>query len=122
MSTTQPRQVFAWAAARYGTLRIRVASANLTREGASVSIRVIVRSWRQRWSNDEAVDLVASHLRRGKWAPLLTAWLGDGKIQWKNILHSKYMLSIAAKEPWRLGLVVNTYETLVATGKEACKA
>jgi hypothetical protein len=29
------------------------------------------------------------------------------------------MLSIAAKEPWRLGLVVNTYEALVATGKKA---
>jgi len=29
------------------------------------------------------------------------------------------MLSIATKEPWRLGLVVNTYETLVVTGKMA---
>ena len=33
MGTTQPWQVFAWAAARYGELRIRIASANLTREG-----------------------------------------------------------------------------------------
>jgi len=29
------------------------------------------------------------------------------------------MLSIAAKETWRLGLVVNTYEAPVATSKEA---
>ncbi len=29
------------------------------------------------------------------------------------------MLTIVAKEPWRLGLVANTYEALVATGKEA---
>jgi hypothetical protein len=119
MGTTQPWQVFAWAAARYGELYIRVVSTNLTREGVSVLIRIIARSWRQKWSKGEAVDLAAGHLRRGEWVPLLTAWLGDGKIQWKNILHSKYMLSIAAKEPWRLGLVVNTYEALVATGKKA---
>jgi hypothetical protein len=119
MGTTQPWQVFAWVAARYGTLRIRVASVNLTHEGASVSIRITARGWRQRWSRDEVVDLVASHLRRGEWAPLLTVWLGNGKIQWENIPQSKYMLSIAAKETWRLGLVVNTYEALVATGKEA---
>jgi hypothetical protein len=119
MGTTQPWQVFAWTAARYGELYIRVGSVNLTREGVSVFIRIIARSWKQKWSKDEAIDFVASHLRRGDWAPLLTAWLGDGKIQWKNILHSKYMLSIVAKEPWRLGLVVNTYEALVATGKKA---
>ena len=29
------------------------------------------------------------------------------------------MLTIAAKEPWRLGLVASTYEALVASGKEA---
>ncbi len=28
------------------------------------------------WSKDEAIDLVASYLRRGEWAPLLTMWLG----------------------------------------------
>jgi hypothetical protein len=119
MGTTQPWQVFAWAAARYGELYIRVDSTNLTREGVSVLIRIIARSWRHKWSKGEAVDLVASHLRRGEWAPLLTAWLGDGKIQWKNILHSKYMLSIAAKEPWRLGIRKGAYEALVATGKKA---
>jgi hypothetical protein len=36
MSTTQPWQVFAWAAVRYGELYIRVESVNLTREGISV--------------------------------------------------------------------------------------
>jgi len=48
MTTTQPWQVFAWAAARYGTLYIYIDSVNLTREGVRVSIRVIARSWRQR--------------------------------------------------------------------------
>jgi len=119
MGTTQPWQVFAWAAARYGELYIRIGSVNLTREGVSVLIRGIARSWRQKWSKGEAVDLVASHLRRGEWAPLLTAWLGDGKVKRKRMLNGKYELVIAAKEPRRLGLVANTYEALVATGREA---
>jgi len=119
MGTTQPWQVFAWAAARYGKLYIRVDSTNLTREGVSVLIRIIARSWKQKWSKGEAVDLVASHLRRGEWAPLFTAWLGDGKVKRRRMLNGKYELVIAAKEPWRLGLVANTYEALVASGREA---
>ena len=119
MGTTQPWQVFAWAAARYGTLRIRVASVNLTHEGASVSIRITARSWRRRWSKDEAVDLVASNLRRGEWAPLLTMWLGDGEARRRDVLRGVYKIVIAAKEPWRLGLSKSTREALVASGKEA---
>jgi len=119
MGTTQPWQVFAWTAARYGELYIRIASVILTREGVSVSIRIKARGWKQRWSKDEAIDLVASHLRRGEWAPLLAAWLGDGKARLKKVLHGEYELVIAAKEPWRLGLGVGTYEALVATGREA---
>jgi hypothetical protein len=72
MITTQPWQVFAWAATRYGELYVYIASVNLTREGVSVSICIIARSWRQRWDKAEAVDLVASYLRRGEWASLLT--------------------------------------------------
>ena len=119
MMTTQPWQVFAWTATRYGELYIRIVSANLTRNGVSVSMHIIARSWSQRWGKDKAVDLVASHLRGGEWAPLLTAWLGDGQTDRKKVLRGKYVLTIVAKEPWRLGLVVNTYEALVATGKEA---
>jgi len=37
----------------------------------------------------------------------------------KKVLHGEYELVIAAKEPWRLGLGVGTYEALVATGREA---
>jgi len=119
MYTTQPWQVFAWAAARYGALRIHITSANLTREGVSVMVHLRANSWRQRWSKDEAISLVAGYLRRGEWAPLLTTWLGDGNARWRKVLRGKYVLSIAAKEPWRLGLVANTYEAMVATGKEA---
>jgi hypothetical protein len=119
MGTTQPWQMFAWTAARYGELRVRIASANLTREGVSVAVHLRANSWRQRWSKDEAVDLVASYLRRGEWTPLLTMWLGDGKVERKKALHGKYKLVVAAKEPWRLGSSIGTYEALVATGKEA---
>jgi hypothetical protein len=116
--TAQPWQVFAWTATRYGALRAYVTSINLTREGASVSIRIIARSWKQKWSKGEAVDLVASHLRRGEWAPLLTAWLGDGKSKRNDILCGDYKLVIVAKEPWRLGNSISAKEALVARGKE----
>jgi hypothetical protein len=119
MGTTQPWQVFAWTAARYGELYMRIALVILTCEGASVSIQIIARSWRQRWSKDEAVNLVVENFRRGEWMPLLTMWLGDGKARWRDILRGKYTLSIAAKEPWRLGNSKGTYEAIVATGREA---
>ncbi len=117
--TAQPWQLFAWTATRYGALHAYVTSVNLTREGASMSIRIIARSWRQKWSKDEAIDLVASHLRRGEWAPLLTAWLGDGKSKRNDILGGDYKLVIVAKEPWRLGNSISAKEALVARGKEA---
>jgi hypothetical protein len=119
MGTTQPWQVFAWTATRYGALYIRVASANLTREGVSVLVRLRANSWRQRWSKAEAINLVASHLRRGEWVPLLTMWLGDGKAERKKILRGDYKIVIAAKEPWRLGSSKSTRKALVASGREA---
>jgi hypothetical protein len=119
MSTTRPWQVFAWAAVRYGEIYIRIASVKLTREGVSVSMHIAARSWRQRWSKAEAISLVADYLKHGEWGPLLAAWLGDGNAKWRKVLRGKYELTIAAKEPWRLGLVANAYEALVATGKEA---
>ncbi len=119
MGTTQPWQVFAWATVRYGEFRIDIFSVNLTREGVSVEIRIIARSWRQKWSKDEAIDLVVNHLRRGEWTPLLTMWLGDGEANRRDILHSDYKLVIVAKEPWKLGKSISTGKALVARGKEA---
>ena len=118
MDTTQPWQVFAWTATRYGELYIRIASANLTREGVSVLVHLGAKDWKQRWSKNEAISLVAENFRRGEWAPLFTMWLGDGKVKRRGMLSGRYELVITAKEPWRLGLVANTYEALVATGKE----
>ncbi len=119
MHTSQPWQVLAWVATRYGKIRIHVASANLTREGVSMSIRITANSWKQKWSKVEAIDFVAGHLRRGEWAPLLTAWLGDGQIERRKVLQSNYKLIISAKEPWRWGISIGMEKALVASGREA---
>jgi hypothetical protein len=119
IGTTQPWQVFAWAAVRYGELYAYVASVNLTREGVSVSVYLRANSWRQKWGKAEAVDLVASHLRRGEWASLLTMWLGDGQAERRKVLSSEYKLMIANKEPWRLGKSIGVCKALIASGKEA---
>jgi hypothetical protein len=119
MVTTQPWQIFAWVTLRYGDLYIRVASVNLTREGVSITIRVKARDWNQRWRKDEAIDLVVSHFRRGEWAPLLTMWLGDGKVNRKKVLNGKYQIVIAAKEPQKLGIEMGKRLALVATGRKA---
>jgi hypothetical protein len=119
MCTSQPWQLIAWTAVRHGEFRAYVASVKLTHEGVSVSIHIKAKSWRQKWSKAEAIDLVVNHLRRGEWAPLLTAWLGDGEIRRREILRGKHRLVIAAKEPWRFGKKLDTYEAIVATGKEA---
>jgi hypothetical protein len=118
MSTTQPWQAFAWTAVRYGKLYVRIVSANLTREGASIMIRIIARSWKQRWGNNKPY-LIASHFRSGEWSPILTAWLGDGQAYRRGVLCGDYQLVIVAKEPWRLGKRVGAEKVLVATGKEA---
>lgn len=48
MITTQPWQVFAWTATRYGELYIHVESINLTHERISVSVHFRANSWRQK--------------------------------------------------------------------------
>jgi hypothetical protein len=104
MGTTQPWQVFAWTATRYGEIYIYIASVTLTHQGVSIHVYSKAKSWSQRWSKEEAIDLVASCLRRGEWAPLLTMWLGDGEAKRGEVLRGEYQLVIAAKEPWRLGI------------------
>ncbi len=119
MGTTQPWQVFAWAAVRYGELYAYVASVNLTCEGVSISVQLKSNSWRQRWNKDEAINLVADYLRRGEWTPIFTAWLGDGKAGRREVMRGMYQLVITAKEPWRLGKSIDARNAIVARGKEA---
>jgi len=119
MITAQPWQVFAWSATRYGEFYIRVDSANLTLDGVSAHISIKAKSWKQKWSKDKAIDLVASHLRRGEWAPLFAAWLGDGRAELGDVLHGNYRVIIVAKEPWRLGNSIGARDALIASGREA---
>jgi len=119
MQTAQPWQVFAWIATRYGVVYTYIASVTLTHQGVSIHVYSKARSWRQKWSKNEAISLVADYLRRGEWAPLFTMWLGDGKARWNKILYGKYVVSIAAKEPRRLGIRKGAYEAVVASGREA---
>jgi hypothetical protein len=65
MDTTQPWQVFVWAAVRFGELYMYINSVNLTHEGISIEVYIKSKSWRRKWNKDEAVDLVASYFRRG---------------------------------------------------------
>jgi len=118
IGTTQPWQMFAWTAARYGELYAYVASINLTRDGVSVSVYLRSNSWTQKWK-DYAVDLVVNHFRCGEWAFLLTMWLGDGQAERRKVLSSEYKLMIANKEPWRLGSSIGVCKALIASGKEA---
>jgi hypothetical protein len=118
MGTTQPWQVFAWTAVRYGKLYAYVASVNLTREGVSVTVYLRSNSWTQKWDKDDAVNLVVNYFRHGEWASLLTMWLGDGQAERRKVLSSEYKLMIAAKEPWRLGISVGVCKALIASGKE----
>jgi len=119
MGTAQPWQLISWVSVRFGKLYIYVSSVNLTREGISVLIRGVAKSWRQELNKNEAIDLVASHFKRGEWAPLLTMWLGDGQADRNRVLRSDYEIVIITKEPWRLSNRIGKRKALVATGKEA---
>jgi hypothetical protein len=119
IGTTQPWQMFAWTAVRYGELYAYVASVNLTREGVSVSVYLRSNSWTQKWDKDDAVDLVVNHFRCGEWAPLLTMWLGHRQAERRKVLSSEYKLMIANKEPRRLGISIGVCKALIASGKEA---
>jgi hypothetical protein len=120
MGTSRPWQVFAWVAVRFGELYVYVPAINLTREGASISILIFARSWKQKWNKNEAIDLVVDYFRRGEWSPLFTMWLGDGIAGLQKALQSVYKIAIISKEPWKLSIkVVGKKTVIVASGREA---
>jgi hypothetical protein len=119
MITTQPWQLFAWIAVRHGKLYIRIGSVNPTSKGITVRINAVAKSWKQMWSKNEAVSLVAEYTKRGEWSPLLTMWLGDGDARLREFLIGKHRLVIATKKPWKLGKQIAEREALIATGKDA---
>ncbi len=119
MDASRTWQLIAWSAVRHGGFRAFLDWVRLTHEGISIPIRIKAKSWRQKWSKAEAIDLITSHLGRGEWALLFTAWLVDGGTRWWEVLRGKHRLVITAKEPWRLGHGISPKEAVVATGKEA---
>ncbi len=119
MGTTQPWQLFAWTAVRYGKLYIRIGSVILTSKGITVRVNAVAKSWQQMWNKNEAISLVAEYIKRGEWTPLFTMWLGDGNARRGEFLLGKHRLIIAAKEPWKLGKQIAEREALIANGKDA---
>ncbi len=79
MDASRTWQLIAWTAVRRGEFCVFLDWVRLTHEGISIPIRIMAKSWRQKWGKAEAIDLVVNHLRRGGWAPLFTAWLGMAK-------------------------------------------
>jgi hypothetical protein len=79
MDASRTWQLIAWSAVGHGEFRAFLDWVRLTHEGISIPIHIKAKSWRQKWSMAEAIDLVVNHLRRGEWAPLFTAWLGMAK-------------------------------------------
>jgi len=114
MGTTQPWQVFAWAATRPGKMQMLIADCSLTTTGVSVLIRLTALSWREQWNKEEAIELTLRHIKSGELTPLLTLWLGDGKVK----RHKRYKLIISVRDPWKLGQPVDKYDALISDGAE----
>jgi hypothetical protein len=124
MSTTQPWQMFAWATVRCGMLHPYVVSVILTHEGISINVYIKAKSWKQRWSKDEAINLVVETTSDvGCGRPCSPCGWEMVKIERRNVLRGDYKLVIAAKEPWRLGIRVGSIRGPSRQGQRGiCKA
>jgi hypothetical protein len=118
IGTTQPWQVFAWSAVRYGRLHLHIAKINITREGVSVTINVRSKSWKQEWDKERATELVVEHLKSDTWEPLLAMWLGDGESRRGEVLKGSYKIVVAHKNPEKLGPRFGVRKALVASGRK----
>ncbi len=76
-ATADPALFMAWAAARFGELRVAVTRALLLEDGAAVEVRGEAKSWRKRWKREKAEKLVEKYARRGVMEPFFTRWLGE---------------------------------------------
>jgi hypothetical protein len=76
-ATADPALFMAWAAARFGELRVAVTKVLLLEDGAAVEVRATARSWRKRWKKEKAEKLVEKYARRGVMEPFFTMWLGE---------------------------------------------
>jgi hypothetical protein len=78
MGTTKPWQVLAWAATRYGSLRIYLSALNLNMTKPTIAWQMSSKSWIQQWPGKEGKKLAQQEARE---TPLgMLAWyLGDGR-------------------------------------------
>ncbi len=98
MSTTQPWQVFAWAATRPGKIWIYISQINLVRTGASVLVELVSLGWIERRGKEEAIKLALQYIEGGELTPLVTWFLGDGVAELETVIGQKYVLQIGMKD------------------------
>ena len=94
MGTTQPWQLIAWLATRFGNVWVNLHFVNVTSRGITLAVRAIAKDWKQKLSKEKAIRLSIDFYQRGDYRPLLTWWLGDGVVD--NELH-RFQLSIGSK-------------------------
>ncbi|AJB41108.1 hypothetical protein TCARB_0030 [Thermofilum adornatum 1505] len=78
MGTTQPWQALAWAAVRYGYLRIYLSALNLNMTEPTFAWTITSKSWNQQWPKREGKKL-AQKIAEQHPLGMLTWYLGDGE-------------------------------------------
>jgi hypothetical protein len=78
MGTTQPWQVLAWLAVRYGYLRVYLSGLNLNMAEPTLTWTIISKSWEQQWPTCEGKKL-AQQVAEQHPLSMLAWYLGDGE-------------------------------------------
>jgi hypothetical protein len=78
MGTTQPWQIFAWAAVRYGHIQIYLSALNLNMTKPTLVWTIKSKSWNQQWPTREGKKL-AQQVAEQHPLGMLTWYLGDGE-------------------------------------------
>jgi len=78
MGTTQPWQIFAWAAVRYGHLRIYLSALNLNMTKPTLVWTIKSKSWKQQWPTREGKKQ-AQQVAKQHPLGMLAWYLGDGE-------------------------------------------
>ena len=105
--TAQPWQLYAWLATRPGHVQLSIYRINLTNRGVSPLFAAVSKSWRQKWSKEDAIVKVLEHYKKGEMRPLLTWWLGDGSVKWSFVDKRHYKLRLTVKEEYKRLIVAH---------------
>lgn len=99
--TAQPWQLYAWLATRPGHVQLSIYRINLTNRGISPLFAAVSKSWRQKWSKEDAIMKVLVYYKKGEVRPLLTWWLGDGSVEWSFVDKRHYKLRLTVKDEYK---------------------